>query len=69
MLKPPIDELIENTGNRYALCVIASRRAREIVDLETHTDDETLKPITIAIDEIMNDELEVTIPTPPLDRI
>ena len=29
---PPIDELAEKTGSKYALCVVASKRARQLID-------------------------------------
>ena len=32
MLKPSIDELIEKVGNRYALCIVAAKRARFIIN-------------------------------------
>lgn len=70
MLKPSIDELVEKMGNRYALCIVAAKRARHLVENE---DDLTAydidKPLSTAIDEIMDDEIEVHIPEPPKDRI
>ena len=29
---PPIDELAAKVGSKYALCVIASKRARQLID-------------------------------------
>ena len=29
---PPIDELAAKVGSKYALCVVASKRARQIID-------------------------------------
>ena len=34
MIKPPIDELLENVESRYMLVTIISKRAREIVRKE-----------------------------------
>lgn len=70
MLKPSIDELIAKVGNRYALCIVAAKRARNIIN----GDDDSInfdveKPLSIAIDEIMHDEVKVNIPEPPQDRI
>ncbi|EKD44789.1 MAG: hypothetical protein ACD_71C00006G0002 [uncultured bacterium (gcode 4)] len=59
MLSPSIDHLIEKTGNRYALCIIASRRARLIIDGEDDIYDfDVEKPLSIAITEIMTDKVE-----------
>ena len=30
--QPPIDELAEKVGSKYGLCVIASKRARQLID-------------------------------------
>ena len=70
MLKPSIDELIEKVGNRYALCIVAAKRARNIINGEDDSIDFNIdKPLSIAIDEIMSDEVEVHIPEAPQDRI
>ncbi len=59
MLNPSIDDLIEKTGNRYALCIIASRRARTIIDGEDDVYDfDAEKPLSIAIQEIITDKVE-----------
>lgn len=73
MLKPSIDELIEKTGNRYALCIVASRRARSIIKAEEELSDDDYydleKPLSRAITEIMEDRVEVIVPNPPKDQI
>jgi DNA-directed RNA polymerase subunit omega len=70
MLKPSIDDLIEKTGNRYALCILAAKRARNLIDSEEEgVTEEIFKPLSVAIDEIMFDEIEAHIPEPPKDRI
>ena len=30
--KPPIDELAEKVGSKYSLCVVASKRARQLME-------------------------------------
>ena len=30
--KPPIDELAEKVGSKYSLCVVTSKRARQIME-------------------------------------
>lgn len=55
------DDLIEEIGSRYTLIVMASKRARQLVDgssplIET----QSLKPITIATEEIKAGEVTYT---------
>ncbi|MDK2867800.1 MAG: polymerase Rpb6 [Clostridiales bacterium] len=70
MLKPSIDELIEKTGNRYALCIVASRRARNLIaEDEEQMMDDLEKPLSRAITEIMHDQVDVVVPNPPKDQI
>ena len=70
MLKPSIDELIEKTGNRYALCIVASRRARSLItEDELQTVEILEKPLSRAIEEIMHDQVSVIVPNPPKDQI
>ena len=47
--KPPIDELTEKAGDKYALCCVVAKRAKEInndPDLP-----QNVKPISYAADE------------------
>ncbi len=54
--KPPIDELAEKMGSKYELCVVASKRARQIMEqaqnqgLTELADKE--KPLSVASQEI-----------------
>lgn len=53
MINPSIVALLEKVDNRYALVVVAARRARQIIAGEKKlTDFESSKPVTIAIHEI-----------------
>lgn len=47
--KPPIDELTEKAGDKYALCCVIAKRAKEL----NNTPDSplTAKPISYAADE------------------
>ena len=62
--KPPIDELAEKVGSKYALCVVASKRARQIMEqaqnqgLTELPDNE--KPLSIAAQEIYDGKLIAT---------
>lgn len=54
--KPPIDDLAEKIGSKYALCVIASKRARQIMDTAQNQGLTELpnkeKPLSVAAQEI-----------------
>ncbi len=59
MLKPSINELLDITGSRYSLVIAASKRARQIIDgAEPLTVCETLKPVSIATQEIYEHKIE-----------
>lgn len=59
MLKPSINELLEMTGSRYALVIAASKRARQIIDgAEPLTSASSLKPVSIATQEIYESKIE-----------
>lgn len=62
--EPPIDELAEKIGSKYALCVVASKRARQLIDnaqnqglTEIPGDD---KPLSAASKEIYNGKIIAT---------
>ncbi|NEZ46005.1 DNA-directed RNA polymerase subunit omega [Clostridium niameyense] len=53
MINPSIVDLMEKVDNRYALIVITSKRARQIIDgKEPLVDMDSTKPVTLAINEI-----------------
>lgn len=53
MIDPSIVDLLKVVNNRYSLAVIASKRAREIIDGDkVLIDIDSTKPVTIAINEI-----------------
>ena len=59
--KPPIDDLAAKIGSKYALCVVASKRARQIMEqaenqgLKELADKE--KPLSVAAQEIYDGKL------------
>ncbi len=61
MLKPPINELIDIAGSRYALVILTSRRARQIIDgAELKIDNVQIKkPMSIATQELYEHKLEI----------
>ena len=61
--KPPIDELAEKIGSKYALCVVASKRARQIMEQSQNQgipDSEREKPLSVAAQEIYDGKLIAT---------
>ncbi len=62
--EPPIDKLAEKIGSKYALCVVASKRARQILDnnLSNTSRDplETEKPLSVASQEIYDGKVTAT---------
>jgi DNA-directed RNA polymerase subunit omega len=71
MIEPSIEDVLEKTGNRFALVVLAARRAREIngyfnqlgeglgsyVPPQVHS--LSRKPLSIALDEISEGKVTV----------
>lgn len=62
--KPPIDDLAEKIGSKYALCVVASKRARQLMEqaqnqgITDFPDNE--KPLSLAAQEIYDGKLIAT---------
>ena len=62
--EPSIDKLSENIGSKYALCVVASKRARQLID---HAQNQGLtdlpsknKPLSEAAEEIYEGKVTVS---------
>jgi DNA-directed RNA polymerase subunit omega len=60
LLKPSIDDLLKKVDSKYTLVVVAARRARNI---QTNCSPENVKnrarkPVSMALDEILDDQLE-----------
>ncbi len=62
--KPPIDELAQKIGSKYALCVVASKRARQLMEQaqnQGYTDSPSKKkPLSAAAQEIYEGKLIAT---------
>lgn len=62
--KPPIDELADKLGSKYSLCVVTSKRARQIMEqaqnqgLKEYPGKE--KPLSVAAQEIYDGKLTAT---------
>ncbi len=61
--EPPVDELVEKTGSRYALCIVAAKRARQLIDDAQNRGFTEVpgphKPITAAAYEILEGRVSV----------
>lgn len=64
MLNPTLNHLLKDGESKYTLVMVTSKRARQIVDgskplVETNS----LKPVTIALEELLEGKLEYVNPT------
>ncbi len=59
--KPPIDELSNKIGSKYALCIVASKRARQLIEQAQNQGYTELpdneKPLSVAAQEIYDGKL------------
>jgi len=61
--EPSIDVLAEKVGSKYALCIVAAKRARQIISAsknKTKDFPENEKPLTIAANEIYEGKVIAT---------
>lgn len=62
--KPPIDELAKKIGSKFALCVVASKRARQLMEQAQNQGLSELpgneKPLSVAAKEIEDGKLIAT---------
>ena len=60
MINPSIVDLLEKTEDRYSLVIASAKRAREIIaGDEKKIEEEFIKPLTTAINEIHQEEVEI----------
>lgn len=53
MIKPPLEALLDRVDNKYALVIVAAKRARQLKDgALPMVDVDTGNPVTIALEEI-----------------
>ena len=58
MLYPSVEEIRQKADARYTLCVLAAKRARDIIDGKpVFTDCEIGRPVSKAAYEIADDEI------------
>ncbi len=62
--EPPIDEMVAKIGSKYALCVVASKRARQLIDSAHNQGLNDVpggeKPLSMAAKEIHEGKLTVS---------
>lgn len=66
MINQPLNDLVEKAGCRYMLVTAVAQRARQL-----QTNPEKLgdrKPVTVAVEELYNDELELKYPAEYLSK-
>lgn len=79
MINPPIEDLLDRVGSKFALVTLAARRARNINSYFNHLGDGqgsmvppqvssvSRKPLSIAFEEIAADKIVMTEPEPEVD--
>ena len=62
--KPPIDELANKIGSKYELCIVTSKRARQLMEQAQNQGLNELpnkeKPLSVAAQEICDGKLIAT---------
>ena len=62
MLYPPVADLVDKVGSRYALINLVAKRARAIsAEAENTGESLTKKPVSAAIDEVYTGKLTANI--------
>lgn len=54
---PPLNELVEKTGNRYTLVTAVAKRARQLMDDPDTLEDR--KPVSVAVEELYDNKLNI----------
>lgn len=58
--KPSVDKLVEVTGDRYALCTVVSKRARQMIEHQLSLGESINgEPISDAAQEVMDGKLKI----------
>lgn len=66
MLNPSLIDLLKNGESKYTLVMVTSKRARQIIDgAKPLVDTNSSKPVTIALEELLENKLEYVSPTVP----
>lgn len=61
--KPPIDELLNVSSNRYILAIVAAKYARAVTDkINAGLLDEGIKPVSKGLEDISAGKVKFTLP-------
>lgn len=60
MIKPPLEELLEQVESKYALVMVAAKRARHLKEgVLPLVDIDSTNPVTIALEEIATGKVRI----------
>lgn len=63
MIKPLLEALLDRVGNKYALVIVAAKRARQIKEgALSMVDLDTSNPVTAALEEIAAGKIRYEMP-------
>lgn len=63
MIKPPLEALLDRVENKYALVIVAAKRARQLKDgALPMVDVDSGNPVTIALEEIAAGKIRFDLP-------
>lgn len=64
MLNPSLTNLLKNGESKYTLVMVTSKRARQLIDgAKPMVDTNSKKPVTVALEELLENKLEYVSPT------
>lgn len=58
MIHAPLDKMMEKVDSRYTLVSVVALRAREIVEHPDRASDASDKPVTAAVDDLLEDRIQ-----------
>ncbi len=63
MIKPPLEALLDRVENKYALVIVAAKRARQLKEgALPMVDIDSANPVTIALEEIAAGKIRFEMP-------
>ena len=66
MLNPSLRNLLEEGESKYTLVMVISKRARQLIDgAKPNVETNSNKPVTVAMEELLEGKLEYESPTVP----
>jgi len=70
MIHPSIDLLLKKADNRFALCIITGKRARQLIDGAHIPNNYSSKnAVTIAVNELSEDVIKFVVPKKPTKSV